>query len=121
MLRGKLATIQLSGIGIYIIGSRGFKLPNLVHSSISLSHKRNVLIHIYLKFNSVPETRKEKKIKQRKSPLKVACIGQLGAVSTDILNKYLEIECQLKSKDKEEKDKSDAKNELEELVYAIRK
>jgi len=36
------------------------------------------------------------------------------------LNKFLEIECQLKAKDKEEKDKSDAKNELEELVYSIR-
>ena len=32
----------------------------------------------------------------------------------------MEIECQLKAKDKEEKDKSDAKNELEELVYSIR-
>ena len=64
--------------------------------------------------------RKEKKIKQRKSPLKMACIAQLGATPIDVLNKFLEIECQLKSKDKEEKDKSDAKNELEEAVYALR-
>lgn len=67
-----------------------------------------------------PEMRKEKKIKQRKSPLKMACIAQLGATPTDVLNKFLEIECQLKAKDKEEKDKSDAKNELEEAVYALR-
>merc|ERR1739838_937350 len=65
-----------------------------------------------------PEMRKEKKIKQRKSPLKMACIAQLSATPSDVLNKFLEIECQLKSKDKEEKDKSDAKNELEEAVYA---
>ena len=69
---------------------------------------------------SAPEMRKEKKIKQRKSPLKMACIAQLGATPTDVLNKFLEIECQLKAKDKEEKDKSDAKNELEEAVYALR-
>jgi molecular chaperone DnaK (HSP70) len=68
----------------------------------------------------VPETKKEKKIKQRKSPLKIVCTAQLGAIPDSLLNKFLEIECQLKSKDKEEKDKSDAKNELEELVYSIR-
>ena len=71
-------------------------------------------------FYSVPETKKEKKIKQRKSPLKINCLAQLGAISDSLLNKFLEIECQLKAKDKEEKDKSDAKNELEELVYSIR-
>ena len=69
---------------------------------------------------SVPETKKEKKIKQRKSPLKINCQSQLGAIPDSLLNKFLEIECQLKAKDKEEKDKSDAKNELEELVYSIR-
>jgi len=68
----------------------------------------------------VPETKKEKKIKQRKSPLKINCQSQLGAIPDSLLNKFLEIECQLKAKDKEEKDKSDAKNELEELVYSIR-
>jgi len=67
-----------------------------------------------------PETKKEKKIKQRKSPLKINCVSQLGSVPVATLNKFLEVECQLKAKDKEEKDKSDAKNALEELVYAIR-
>ena len=36
------------------------------------------------------------------------------------MNNYLEVECELRSTDKEERDKSDAKNTLEELVYAIR-
>ena len=67
-----------------------------------------------------PETRKEKKIKQRKTQLKVTPVFQLGATGQTLLNKYLEIECQLRSTDKEERDKSDAKNALEELVYAIR-
>jgi len=67
-----------------------------------------------------PEMRKEKKMKQRKSPLKISCVTQLGQTPTEILNRFLEVECQLKMKDKEEKDKSDAKNELEELVYALR-
>ena len=41
-------------------------------------------------------------------------------MSKDLLNKYHEVECSLRSTDKEERDKSDAKNSLEELVYAIR-
>ena len=64
--------------------------------------------------------RKEKKIKQRKSPLKMACLTQLGATPIDVLNKFLEVECHLKATDKEEKDKSDSKNELEEAVYMLR-
>jgi len=67
-----------------------------------------------------PEMRKEKKIKQRKSPLKMACLTQLGATPIDVLNKFLEVECHLKATDKEEKDKSDSKNELEEAVYMLR-
>ena len=63
---------------------------------------------------------KEKKIKQRKSSLKMACLAQLRATATDVLNKFLEVECQLKATDKEEKDKSNAKNALEEAVYALR-
>jgi len=67
-----------------------------------------------------PETRKEKKVKQRKTPLKVTSVFQYGATGQTLLNRYLEVECQLRSTDKEERDKSDAKNSLEELVYAIR-
>jgi len=67
-----------------------------------------------------PEVKKEKKIKQRKTQLKLIPVYQYGALGQTLLNKYLEVECQLKSKDKEERDKSDARNNLEELVYAIR-
>jgi molecular chaperone DnaK (HSP70) len=67
-----------------------------------------------------PEVKKEKKIKQRKTPLKLTSMFQYGALNEASLNNYLEVECQLRSTDKEERDKSDAKNSLEELVYAIR-
>lgn len=64
--------------------------------------------------------KKEKKIKQRKTPLKLTSMYQYGATGQALVNNYLEVECQLRSTDKEERDKSDAKNTLEELVYAIR-
>ena len=78
----------------------------------------------FLNFNYLaaePEVKREKKVKQRKTQLKLMPVYQYGALGQTLLNKYLEVECQLKSKDKEERDKSDARNNLEELVYAIRK
>ena len=67
-----------------------------------------------------PEMKKVKKLRQRKIALEISTPFQYGNLPTSVLNKYLEIECELRSKDKEEKDKSDARNALEELGYAIR-
>jgi len=67
-----------------------------------------------------PEMKKVKKLRQRKIALAISTPFQYGNLPTSVLNKYLEIECELRSKDKEEKDKSDARNALEELGYAIR-
>jgi heat shock protein 4 len=64
--------------------------------------------------------KKVKKLRQRKLALAIATPFQYGNLPTSVLNKYLEIECELRSKDKEEQDKSDARNALEELGYAIR-
>ncbi|CAG5086615.1 Oidioi.mRNA.OKI2018_I69.PAR.g11284.t1.cds [Oikopleura dioica] len=67
-----------------------------------------------------PEMQKVRKVRQRKLALAINTPFQLGSLPTAVLNKYLEIECELRSKDKEERDKSDARNALEELGYAIR-
>ena len=64
--------------------------------------------------------KKVKKLRQRKIALAISTPFQYGNLPTSVLNKYLEIECELRSKDKEEQDKSDARNALEELGYAIR-
>jgi molecular chaperone DnaK (HSP70) len=69
---------------------------------------------------SVEEVKKEKKIKIRKTPLKLNCQAQLGFAGQHLVNAWLETECQLKAADREEKDKVDARNALEELVYSIR-